>query len=99
MIFFRDRTIDKLFDTTLLAYRVLIASTLGLIYIVTLFLVTMAIVILEIGWIYWVIIAVASVAASTSVVYIRAKAIINIFPTGNIYRFSNIDAGYKRVYL
>lgn len=31
MIFFKDRTIDKLSDTTLLAYRVLIASTLGLV--------------------------------------------------------------------
>ncbi|NDT36370.1 FUSC family protein, partial [Francisella tularensis subsp. holarctica] len=31
MIFFRDRAIDKISDTTLLAYRVLIASALGLV--------------------------------------------------------------------
>lgn len=37
MIFLKDRTIDKLSDTTLLAYRVLIASTLGLVICYSIF--------------------------------------------------------------
>ncbi|AIT08934.1 membrane protein [Candidatus Francisella endociliophora] len=76
MILFKERFIDKLPDTTLLAFRVLIASTLGLILCYVLFSFS--------GdesfrdRIYWVVIAVVSVAASTStsVVITRAKAII-----------------------
>ncbi|ABI82688.1 FUSC family protein [Francisella tularensis] len=76
MIFFRDRAIDKISDTTLLAYRVLIASALGLVICYAIFSYS--------GdsdfrdRIYWVVIAVVSVAASTStsIVYTRAKAII-----------------------
>lgn len=76
MILFKERFIDKLSDTTLLAFRVLIASTLGLILCYVLFSFS--------GdesfrnRIYWVVIAVVSVAASTStsVVITRAKAII-----------------------
>ncbi|AJC48901.1 FUSC family protein [Allofrancisella guangzhouensis] len=83
MILFKNRFIDKLSDTTLLAYRVLVASSLGLIISYSVFSFTG-----EHGFkdrIYWVVIAVISVAASTStsVIYTRAKAIIvfSIFGT------------------
>lgn len=76
MIFVKDKYIDKLSDTTLLAIRVLVGSTLGLLIGYVVFSLS--------GEqhfrdrIYWIVIAVVSVAASTStsVVYKRAKAII-----------------------
>lgn len=76
MILFKDRYIDKLSDTTLLAIRVFVASIVGLIVCYLIFSLSG-----DDGFrdrIYWVVIAVVSVAASTStsVVYTRAKAIV-----------------------
>lgn len=76
MTLFKVKHIDKISDTTLLAYRVLLASTLGLVIAYSLFSVTN-----EPHFkdrIYWVVIAVISVAASTStsIIYNRAKSII-----------------------
>ncbi|MBK2094809.1 FUSC family protein [Francisella philomiragia] len=76
MILFKDRYIDKLSDTTLLAIRVFVASIVGLVVCYLIFSLSG-----DDGFrdrIYWVVIAVVSVAASTStsVVYTRAKAIV-----------------------
>lgn len=76
MLFVKDKYIDQLSDTTLLAIRVLVACTLGLLIGYVVFSLS--------GEqhfrdrIYWIVIAVVSVAASTStsVVYKRAKAIV-----------------------
>ncbi|QLE79939.1 FUSC family protein [Francisella sp. Scap27] len=76
MIFVKDKYINKLSDTTLLAIRVLVACTLGLLIGYVVFSLS--------GEqhfrdrIYWIVIAVVSVAASTStsVVYKRAKSIV-----------------------
>ncbi len=75
MIFLRDRLVDKLSDTTLLALRVLLASTVGMLICYTIFSITG-----ESDFrdrIYWVIFAVVSVSASTNsnIVYTRAKEI------------------------
>lgn len=76
MILFKDKYIDRLPDTTLLAIRVLIASALGLLLCYLLFSFSGDYSFRD--RIYWVVIAVVSVAASTStsVVYTRAKAIV-----------------------
>jgi uncharacterized membrane protein YgaE (UPF0421/DUF939 family) len=76
MILFKDKHINKLSDTTLLALRVLLACTLGLLIGYVVFSLSG-----EDNFrdrIYWIVIAVVSVAASTStsIVYKRAKAII-----------------------
>jgi uncharacterized membrane protein YgaE (UPF0421/DUF939 family) len=76
MILFKDKHINKLSDTTLLAFRVLLACSVGLLIGFVLFSLSG-----EENFrdrIYWIVIAVVSVAASTSasVVYKRAKAII-----------------------
>ena len=75
MILFKDKHINKLSDTTLLALRVLLACTLGLLIGYVVFSLSG-----EDNFrdrIYWIVIAVVSVAASTStsIVYKRAKAI------------------------
>ncbi|AXA33835.1 FUSC family protein [Francisella adeliensis] len=76
MIFVKDKYINRLSDTTLLAIRVLVACTIGLLIGYVVFSLS--------GEqhfrdrIYWIVIAVVSVAASTStsVVYKRAKSIV-----------------------
>lgn len=76
MILFKEKYADRVSDTTLLAIRVLVASCIGL---------AICYLIFTLGGdddfrdrIYWVVLAVVSVAVSTSssVVYTRAKAII-----------------------
>ena len=76
MILLKDKHINKLSDTTLLALRVLLACSVGLIIGYVVFSLSG-----EDNFrdrIYWIVIAVVSVAASTSasVVYKRAKAIV-----------------------
>ena len=76
MILLKDRYINKLSDTTLLAFRVLLACSVGLLIGYVVFSLSG-----EENFrdrIYWIVIAVVSVAASTSasVVYKRAKAIV-----------------------
>jgi len=76
MILLKDKYINKLSDTTLLALRVLLACSVGLMIGYVVFSLSG-----EDNFrdrIYWIVIAVVSVAASTSasVVYKRAKAIV-----------------------
>lgn len=76
MILLKDKHINKLSDTTLLAFRVLIACTVGLLIGYFIFSLSG-----EYDFryrIYWIVIAVVSVAASTSasIVYKRAKTIV-----------------------
>ena len=76
MISFKKHRLDNISDTTLLAYRVLISCIIGIIICFVIFTLT--------GHdefrarVYWIVIAVVSVAASTNthVIYSRAKAII-----------------------
>ena len=76
MIFLKKDRLDDISDTTLLAYRVLIASIVGIIICFAIFSIT--------GHdefrarVYWIVIAVVSVAASTNtnIIFSRAKSII-----------------------
>jgi uncharacterized membrane protein YgaE (UPF0421/DUF939 family) len=76
MISFKKNRLNDISDTTLLAYRVLIACIIGIMVCFVIFTLT--------GHdefrdrVYWIVIAVVSVAASTStnVIYSRAKAIV-----------------------